>query len=356
MRDESKTKKQLISELAELRLKLSQYEESDDELSRRTDELTLTFQSIGDGVVIASGDRKIMLMNAKAGELTGWSPEEAVGRELEDVLRLYKKDDGDRQSPIEPAKEVLETGEKLGLPRDTILFKRDGSTRFISASFAPLSNERTEFRGVVVVFRDITRIRQAEEALTESEKKYRTLVENSYDLIYEVDSTGRILYVNPVCTELTGYDRSELLGKAAFDFIHPEDRPNAMSVFMRAVSNLSTERVTFRALNKAGEYQWLECVGKPFIATNREKRGVIITRNITDRKKAEEELLALNTLMKAVHSFLDLNEVYNVALDIVMRMENVDMAIIYLVDRGKERSGNPGVEKRAGILHSESGK
>lgn len=336
MRDEAKTKTKLISELAELRLKVLRYEESDEELSRRMDELSLTFRSIGDGVIIADGDRKIILTNAKAGELTGWSGEEAVGKPLEEVLRLYKN--GNRESLIEPAKEVLETGEKLGLPRDTVLLTREGSTRFISASFAPVRYERTEFRGVVVVFRDITRIRQAEEALIESEKKYRTIVENSYDLIYEVNSEGRILYVNPACTDLTGFEQWELLGKTAFDFIHPEDLPNVMSVFMRAVSNLSTEKATFRALNKAGEYEWLECMGKPYIAANGEIRGVVITRNITERKRAEEELLALNTLMKAVHRFLDLREVYNVALDVIMNMEHVDMAMIYLVDKEKKEA------------------
>ncbi len=329
MRDEAKTKKQLISELAELRRKVSGYEESDEELS-------LIFRSIGDGVIIADGDRKIILTNTKAGELTGWSSEEAVGKQLEEVLRLYKN--GNRESLIAPAKEVLETGEKLGLPRDTVLLTREGSTRFISASFAPVRYERTEFRGVVVVFRDITRIRQAEEALIESEKKYRTIVENSYDLIYEVDSEGRILYVNPACTELAGYMQSELLGKTAFDFMHPEDLPNVVSVFKRAVSNLSTEKATFRGLNKAGEYQWLECMGKPYIAANGEIRGVIITRNITERKRAEEELLALNTLMKAVHRFLDLREVYNVALDMITNMEHVDMAMIYLVDKEKKEA------------------
>ncbi len=336
MRDEAKTKKQLIGELAELRRNVSGYEESDEELSLRMEELSLIFRSIGDGVIIADGDRKIILTNTKAGELTGWSSEETVGKQLEEVLRLYKN--GNRESLIVPAKEVLETGEKLGLPRDTVLLTREGSTRFISASFAPVRYERTEFKGVVVVFRDITRIRQAEEALIESEKKYRTIVENSYDLIYEVDSEGRILYVNPVCTELTGYMQSELLGKTTFDFMHPEDLPNVLSVFKRAVSNLSTEKATFRALNKAGEYQWLECMGKPYIAANGEIRGVIITRNITERKRAEEELLALNTLMKAVHRFLDLREVYNVALDMITNMEHVDMAMIYLVDKEKKEA------------------
>ncbi len=336
MKDESKTKKQLISEIEELRLGISRHEEREKALSRRMEELSVCFRSIGDGVIIAGEDGRTILINYKAEELTGWTYEEAIGRPVEDVLRLFN--DKRRESPLEPASAVLETGETLGLQRDTVLVARDGATRYVSASIAPVQYEETDFRGVVVVFRDITRLRETEEGLIESENKYRTIVENSYDLIYEVDTGGRILYVNPSCFELTGYMESELMGKRAFDFMHPDDLPMVMTVFMRAVMNRTSERVTFRALHKSGEYQWLECIGNPFTTASGEIRGVIITRDITERKRTEEELLALNTLMKAVHRFLDLNEVYNVALDTIMDMENVDMALIYLVDKEKNEA------------------
>jgi PAS domain S-box-containing protein len=330
MKEDNKTKKQLMNEIEGLRLEMSRYEGSEKELARRVDELSVCIRSIGDGVIIAGADGCIMLINSKAEELTGFAPGEAAGKPLGEVLRLCNYND--RENPIELANRVLETGEKLGLPRDTVLVTRDGSSRFVSASFAPVSYEETDFRGVVVVFRDITRLRETERGLIESEKKYRTIIENSYDLIYEVDSRGNILYVNPICLELTGYEQSELLGKNAFDFMHPDDMPAALSVFMRAVTNLSTEKATLRALHKSGEYKWLECVGKPFLTAAGEIRGVIITRDISERKTREEELLALNTLMKAVHRFLDLREVYDVALDVIMKMENMDMAMIYLVD------------------------
>ncbi len=336
MSDEGKTKKQIKSEMEELRLGISRYEAREIELTRRVEELSVCFRSIGDGVIIAGADGGIILINRMAEELTGWTSQEALGKPIGGVLRLYN--DNRKEDQIEPANMVLETGEKLGLQRDTFLVTRDGLIRYVSASFAPVQYERTDFRGVAVVFRDITRLRETEEGLIESEKKYRTIIENSYDLIYEVDAVGRILYVNPVCLELTGYTQAELVGKKAFDFMHPDDVPTAVSIFMRAVMSLSTEKATFRALHKSGEYRWLECIGNPYLTASGEIRGVVITRDISERKKTEEELLALNTLMKAVHRFLDLGEVYDVALDIIMNMENVDMAMIYLVDREKRQA------------------
>lgn len=325
-----------MSEIEDLRLDLSRHADREEELERRIEQLSACFRSIGEGVIFFAGDGNIILINREAEEFTGWSSGEAVGKPLPEVLRLYHKDSLD--TPIGFDKLAAEDGKKPGMPIDAVLVTRGGETRFVSASIAPVHNERTDFNGVVVAFRDESRLMETERGLVESEKKYRTIIENSYDLIYEVDSSGNILFVNPTCLELTGYSQSELQGKNAFDFMHPDDRQHVMSVFMRAVLNFTTEKVIFRALHKSGEYQWLECVGKPFLTAAGEIRGVIITRDISDRKRREEELLALNTLMKAVHRFLDLKEVYDVALDVIMKMERTDMAMIYLVDREKREA------------------
>ncbi len=329
MRDEGKTKKQLIGELEELRLGISG-------LTRRIEELSLCFSGIGDGVIIAGADGNIILINRMAEDLTGWTSEDVLGKPIGEVLRLHN--DIERDNRIEPLKIIRETGERIVLPGGTVLVLRDGTERPVSGVLSPVHRSQGNFSGVVAVFGDITKLSETEQGMAENEKKYRTLIENSYDLIYEVSSVGRILYVNPVCFELTGYTQEELLGKYVFDFMHPDDVPTNMSIFMRAVVNLTTEKATFRALHKSGEYRWLECIGNPYKTSSGEIRGVIITRDVTERKRTEEDLLALNTLMKAVHRFLDLREVYDVALDIVMDMENVDMAMIYLVDKEKKEA------------------
>lgn len=334
MKNEDRTKEQMTAELEELRRRVAQYEKKEEEQARHMEELSLTLDCIGEGVIIVDRDGKITLFNSAAGDITGWSPGDAAGRPLEEVFCLVKKESGERC--ISPVQSVIKTGEKAGLDTDTLLVTGEGARRFVSATFAPLRDKRGDTACVVVVFRDLTEVKRAQDAVIDSEKKYRTLVENCYDLVYEVDSAGNILYVNPACKELTGYEQSELVGENAFGFIHPDDLLNAMSVFQRAILNFSTERATFRARDKSGQYNWLECTGNPFYTATGEVRGVIITRDITERKLAEQELTLLNTLMNAVHRFLDLKEVYKVALDMIMTLENVDMAMIYLVD--KERN------------------
>lgn len=154
--------------------------------------------------------------------------------------------------------------------------------------------------------------------LDESEEKYRTIVENTLDLIYEVDSKGQILYVNPNCKHITGYEPEELLGKSAFDFIHPDDLLNAKSEFQEGIINLSTGNVTFRAKHKSGEWRWLESTGRSHRTATGEIRGVIITRDVTERKKAEERIayrLSLESALAEVSQLFissaepDLNQV-----------------------------------------------
>ncbi|MEQ9619620.1 MAG: PAS domain S-box protein [Deltaproteobacteria bacterium] len=293
MRNEDKIKKQFIQELGELRNRFIQSRSREDELTRDNKRLIVTLQSIGDGAIITDTKGNISFFNTKAEELTGWDSKDAVGKPVEEVFWLVNEKSKERC--VHPVKSAIDTDTRVGLTKDTVLITHHGTKRFVSASCAPVRDNEGEILGAVLVFRDITRIKQAEEAVIESEKKYRAIVENSYDLIYEVDSEGKILYVNPVCKEVAGYEQSELLGKSAFDFIHPEDLLHAKSVFQRAVLNFSTEEITFRARDKSGQYHWLECTGKSFLATTGEVRGVIITREVTERKEAEERLRASKT-------------------------------------------------------------
>lgn len=174
--------------------------------------------------------------------------------------------------------------------------------------------------------------------MRDNDNRYRKILENSYDLILEVDSTGKILYVTPHCRDIVGFDQSEIVGKSAFEFVHPDDISYVKSVFYKAVNSMSTDKAVYRSINKSGSYQWFECTGNPYVTEDGDIRGVIISRDITDRRATEYELTALNNVMETVHKFLDLQEVYDVALDTIIQMENIDMAIVYLVDQHNENA------------------
>jgi PAS domain S-box-containing protein len=129
--------------------------------------------------------------------------------------------------------------------------------------------------------------KRAEQALSESEERYRTLVEHSYDFIIEASIDGRFLYLSPNHKDLLGYEPSELMGRNIFEHVHPDDRSAVIKEFTRMMETLSSGHITFRLQHKDGEWRWLESAGKPFQDATGEVRAVIASREITERKRAE---------------------------------------------------------------------
>lgn len=127
------------------------------------------------------------------------------------------------------------------------------------------------------------------------EERYRSLEENAYDLIAEVTPDGRLLYVSPNHRTILGYDPSELLGRIAIDLIHPDDVPAVLT----GLAQQSAQAV-FRFRHKSGEWRCFEGSGKAYRTAQGERRGVIISRDITARKRAEEQLAASENRLRAI--------------------------------------------------------
>ncbi|MGE5632027.1 MAG: ATP-binding protein [Caulobacteraceae bacterium] len=140
-------------------METDEYQSRDDE----KDLLYITLSSIGDGVITADMQEKIMFMNDAAEQLTGFSKEEAVGCHLNSVFKVTSKEKAEVTD--KPFKRALESGKSVGLRKNSILTTKKGEERYISASNAPIKGKNGETIGVVVVFRDITMIRKAEQEL-----------------------------------------------------------------------------------------------------------------------------------------------------------------------------------------------
>jgi PAS domain S-box-containing protein len=138
--------------------------------------------------------------------------------------------------------------------------------------------------------------KRTEEALRDSEERYRTIAENAYDLICETTTTGAFIYLSPNFKNVLGYEPTELLGQTIFDHMHPADRATAMTEFERGIRTEQSRQILFRYRQKSGEWRWFESSGKPFRTTTGEIRAVIVARDITERKKMEEERLRASKL------------------------------------------------------------
>ncbi len=131
--------------------------------------LETTLSSIGDGVISTDSDGMITFMNAVAAELTGWDPDLAIGRPIEDVVKLVREDSG--HAIENPIRYALRTSTKFELEDHTVLISARSRRLVVDDSAAPICDESGTISGAVMVFRDITQRREAERALQDAYKQ-----------------------------------------------------------------------------------------------------------------------------------------------------------------------------------------
>ena len=138
--------------------------------------------------------------------------------------------------------------------------------------------------------------KKIEEALRDSEQRYRGIVENAYDLIIEISSKGECKYASPNCQAVLGYDSADMLEKCFFDFVHPEERQTLTESFHTQIGSLQEIDMVCRIQTKQGEWRWLESHIHPFRTSMGTVKGVIVARDITEQKQLEEERLRATKL------------------------------------------------------------
>jgi len=183
---------------------------------------------------------------------------------------------------------ILMTGEAQEYEKEYI--RKDGSRVPILLTAFLVKDNNGNSVGIGAIIKDITERKRVETTLRESEERYRTLIENTYDLIVEVSADSRFLYANPKHKKILGYEPSELMNRSIFDFIHPDDRDAARSEFKRVLESFSSGHFIYRYKHKDGDWLWLESSAKQFRTPIGKIQVFIASRDITERKKAEKAL------------------------------------------------------------------
>jgi len=138
----------------------------------------------------------------------------------------------------------------------------------------------------------------AEGALRESEERYRRLTDNAFDLIMEVDSEGRLLYASPNHRAVLGYEQDELIGRISLELVHPDERQEVTRAFQELIASSWESEVMTRVRHKDGSWRWFEYSGNAYQAPTGEMRAVVISRDITERKRAQVQQEKLEAQMQ----------------------------------------------------------
>jgi two-component system cell cycle sensor histidine kinase/response regulator CckA len=179
---------------------------------------------------------------------------------------------------------------------------KDGQYRWMSDLFTVIEDTQGRPLYRIGTVRDITERRQAEEALRDSQKRFQALVETTGDFIWEMDSRGVYTYCSPQLRVLWGLDPKEMVGKTPFDLLPHEDREQAVHAFSAlAESTTAFRNLEVRSFDAMGNVRFLEISGVPFCNAAGELKGYRgITRDITERKRAEEALHQSQQMLQTV--------------------------------------------------------
>jgi PAS domain S-box-containing protein len=253
--------------------------------------LATTLSSIGDAVIATDAAGRVTFMNPVAEKLTGWPEVEARYRPLREVFHIVHEET--REEVESPVDKVLREGTVVGLANHTMLLRRDGTEVAIDDSGAPIKDGSGAVAGVVLVFHEITERRRAENALRESEQRFRAMaaiIESSDDAIIGKTLDGIVTSWNAGAERLYGYTSDEIVGRS-LSIIFPEERKGELSEILgrikrgEKVDQTETVRVT-----KDGRRVEVSISISPIKdAEGRVVGASTIARDVGARKRIEEE-------------------------------------------------------------------
>ena len=242
------------------------------------------FESASDLIQSVDAEGRFVYVNRKWREVLGYSEEELKDLRLWDILR---------EDQIEHCTEIFERIKKGEVFEhiETVFVAKDGRAVFVEGSVNGRL-ENGQFVATRGIFRDVTEQRRAKQALEDSEKRFQDIALSSGDFIWEVDSSGKYTFTTGRVKEIFGYEPDELIGKTPFDFM-PDDEARRVAQIFREKAAAREPIVDLEHWKITKDGRSLCCItnGIPILDDRGRLMGYRgVTKDITERRKAEEEL------------------------------------------------------------------
>ncbi len=244
------------------------------------------------GVLLAGLDRRITYANQGFTRLTGYGEAELIGKSC----AILQGPDTDRAMAEKISASLRGDGFFDG---EILNCRKDGTTFWNALLVSPVHDGRGVKTGFLGIQRDVSKRKQAEIALQQSEERLRQIIEIVPECVKLLSPDGKVIEMNPAGLALVGArSADEIRGRAMVDFIVPEDRERFF-VMHRRVLNGESVRGEFSMRGLGGAHRWVETHAVPYRDARREIIGVLsITRDITERRSADAMLRASEDLFR----------------------------------------------------------
>lgn len=254
------------------------------ELERNRAQLQDLLDNANDLIQSVDAEGRYRFVNRAWCEALGYTPEEAARLTMLDVIAPEEQ-----PHCLAAFRRLLATQAPLQI--ETKFLTKDGRCLLVEGHV----NLRSEPGRPVAtrgVFRDITARKHAEDSLRASEARYRSVVDNLKEVVFQTDAEGRWLLLNPAWTEITGFPVAESLGRLFLDYVHPDDRQLNAERFRPLIAREKDYcRHEIRYLTRDGGFRWVEVFARLTLDDAGHVTGTAGTLNdITERKRAAEEI------------------------------------------------------------------
>jgi PAS domain S-box-containing protein len=285
----------------------------------------------------------IQEFNQRAVELWGREPKTNHAREkFCGSIKMFYPDG--RRMPHDkcPMARALR-GETLPASELEVLVERpDGQRRNVAVSPMTLREERGKIIGAINCFYDITERHRTEQALQQSEERYRAIVSQSIVGMVRANLEGRLTFVNQKFCEMLGYKEAELVGKTIRAVTHPADREQSMKQFKRMIAKREPYEWEKRFLRKDGSILWASVSASPVPdGTGKVRSAVAVIIDVSERRKVQAELEdATNFLESRVREQTEELHAANKELKMeIKRRKGLEGQILEVSDREQQRLG-----------------
>ena len=232
-------------------------------------------EQLSETVFIVDSDG-VVKYASPATRFDGYEPEELMGHSIFDYAHV-----NDRVFLKEEFRKTMLTTQITW--RECRLITKDQKTRWLRVTTRRIQEEG-QVTGILGTIADITKQKEALQALQKSEEQYRLLADNATDMITIHTVDGQFTFVSPACTLLFGYQPAELLKISPIELIHPDDAPKMQEKFQNLIDTGGVTVIDYRLRHKNGNYIWAETTAKFLLdpLTGKTTQVIAVTRDISE--------------------------------------------------------------------------